>query len=202
MKIIKQLLSIRFCLPLLLGLSIVSTPATAADDELGFSGWYAGFLFSDSEYESEASFGRSSTSWGHIKGKGGYVLNDLVSLEGQLGMTTNTDQDKGILTYGAYARIGKDLGQYKPYFLLGFAGFSAYEDEDENSESSVSYGVGLEIFGSKNLAVTLEYVNLYHDTVDDIEDTFDMVGLGFTYYFVEDKSYFNKNRNKIRSIRY
>ena len=203
MKSIKQLFSIHFFLPVLAGLYLVSMPAFAAEDELGFSGWYTGVLYSDSEYKARSDFGDINKNWGHIRAKGGYIFNSLLSVEGQLGMTTNSDQDKGVLSYGVYARLGKDLGQYKPYGLLGIGGFSAYQDQGNDiSETGASYGAGIEIFGSKNLAVTFEYLRLIDKTIDDADVTFDTIGLGFTYYFVEDKSYFNKNRNKIRSIRY
>ena len=118
-------------------------------------------------------------------------------------MTTNSGATQGIATYGAYLRLGKDYGQYKPYGLIGFSGIYAYEDNVDNvSETSGSYGAGLEIFGSKDLAITFEYLRMIDKSVDGGDSTFDAFGAGFTYYFTEDKSYFNKNRNKIRSIRY
>jgi hypothetical protein len=87
--------------------------------------------------------------------------------------------------------------------LLGYSGFSASQNHGDNvTESDASYGLGLEIFGSKNIAVTFEYLNMLDKTVDGDDDTFDAIGVGFTYYFIEEKSLFNRNRNKIDSIRY
>ena len=76
------------------------------------------------------------------------------------------------------------------------------ENTDSQSEAGGSLGVGLEIFGSKDLAITFEFLRLIDKSINGADVTFDIVGVGFTYYFTEDKSYFNKNRDKIRSIRY
>jgi len=175
-----------------------------AQAEVELSGLYSGILYSSSHLETRATGQPKGTqNWGHIKVKVGTILNDLVSVEGQLGVTTNTNADLGTLTYGGYLRAGKDFSQYKLYGLLGYSGFHSYKKgQDSVNENSFSYGVGLEVFGSKNIAITLEYLMLVDKTVDRSDLTFDTLGLGFTYYFIEDKSYFNKNRTKIRSIRY
>ena len=118
-------------------------------------------------------------------------------------LTTNTTTSQGIITYGGYGRVDKDFDGYKIYGLLGFGGIYAYQDDvDDVTESSFSYGAGIEIFGSKSVAITLEYLSVLDKSVDGGDTTFSTFGAGFTYYFIEDKSYFNKNRNKIRSIRY
>jgi len=201
MKIIQRLLKLQSKTVLILCLTgaSMSFPAYA---EIDFSGMYAGLHYSDSAFESKQD-SSVNDNWGHIKGKLGKILNEDFSVEGQFGMTTNSDDEKGIATYGVYLRGGKDFGEYKPYGLLGLSGYHAYQDGfDSVSESSGSYGLGLEIFGSKNVAVTFEYIRMIDKEIDNEDITFDTVGLGFTYYFVEDKSYFNKNRNKVRSIRY
>lgn len=179
----------------------VSLPAFA---ELDLTGMYSGFLFSDSKDQFEDnSGGTTKENRGHIKGKLGKILNENFSVEGQFGMTTNSGSSQGIATYGAYLRGGKDFGQYKLYGLLGFSGVHAYQDNvNDVTESSGSYGAGMEIFGNKHIAITLEFIRMIDTSVDGGDFTFDTFGAGFTYYFIEDKSYFNKNRNKIRSIRY
>ena len=172
--------------------------------ELEFAGTYYGFQFSDSRDIFDPDFGgQVKENRGHLKGKYGWLLNDLWSLETQVGLTTNSSSNRGILTVGAYGRVGKDFGQYKPYGLIGVSGLYAYDDVvDDVSETGGSLGGGLEIFGNKNIAITVEYVRMLDKSVDEGDLTFDTFGIGFTYYFIEDLSYFNKNRNKIQSIRY
>ena len=171
--------------------------------EIDLTGMYAGVIFSNNGYDLKTNSGKVSESWGHVKAKVGTSLTELIDAEGQLGLTTNSDAGHGVVSYGAYLRIGKDMGQYKPYGLVGLSGFYLYEDGyDSESETGFSYGAGIEIFGSKDLTVTFEYLRLIDKSVDGGDLTFDTLGVGFTYYFTEDTSYFNKNRNKIRSIRY
>ena len=172
--------------------------------EIDKTGLYSGALFSSSTFEVTPNSGSSvSTGWGHAKAKIGKFMNDKFAWEAQLGFTTNTSSSKGNLTYGAYARYDYPFGQYKLYGLLGFGGLFSFEDgTDDVSESSLSYGVGLEIYGSKDIAITFEYLSMLDTSVDNTDLTFDAVGLGFNFYFTEDTSYFNKNRNKVRSIRY
>jgi len=182
---------------------ITLTTYNMASAEIDLTGMYTGLIFSNSSYDLKTNSGKTSESWGHIKGKLGTSLNEWIDVEGQLGLTTNTDTKQGVFSYGAYLRIGQDLGQYKPYGLVGFSGYHLHEDGyGSETESGFSYGAGIEIFGSKDLTVTFEYLRLIDKSVDGGDLTFDTLGIGFTYYFTEDTSYFNKNRNKIRSIRY
>lgn len=177
---------------------------TSAVAEIDLTGLYSSAIFSNASYDLNLNGGGKVTeSWGHFKAKLGKSLNEYIDVEGQLGLTSNTGKRHGVITYGAYLRIGKDFGQYKPYGLVGVSGFHLYQDGiNDETEAGFSYGAGIEIFGSKDLTVTLEYLRLMDKSVDSGDLTFDTVGIGFTYYFTEDKSYFNKNRNKIRSIRY
>ena len=122
--------------------------------EIDWTGLYSGVQFSNSTLEVTSGSSTTSTGYGHVKAKLGKYLNERVSAEAQLGMTTNTGGSKGNLTYGGYARIHQDYGQYKIYGLLGLGGLYSYADgTDSLSESSFSYGVGVEIFGSKDLAL-------------------------------------------------
>jgi len=201
--IMKNNLPLRRCLSTSLALiGLLASTHVAA--EIEWSGLYSGAFYSNSQLEYKPDGATSqSQDWGHAKAKLGYLVNEFVSAEGQLGMTTNSDLDKGTLTFGAYLRASKDFGQYKPYALIGLGGYYSYADGvDSTSETGLSYGIGLEVFGSKDLAISFEYLTVVNKSVDGGDLTFDTLGVGFTYYFTEDTSYFNKNRNKIRSIRY
>ena len=190
---------------LLLSMLGIAMPAVA---ELELTGRYYGIQFTNSDYEYDFDAVATtdfSESWNFIDGKYGSQLNDLVSLEGRLGISNNLNADHGVVTFGAYMRIGKNLGKYRPYGLLGASGIYIYEDDaglDDVDESGFSYGLGLEIFGSPNVALTFEILRGIDKSVDDGDLTFDSMGFGFNYYFSEESSTFTKNRNKIRSIRY
>ncbi len=194
----------------LLGLLFVTLNSMPVQAEVELTGMYGGMYFSESEDEFEPDTGsKVKQSRGHIKGKFGKTLNEFLAVEGQLGVTTSSDDNKGIYTLSAFLRADKDFGQYKIYGLLGYSGIYAYEDDFEDvDESSASYGIGLDIFGSKDMAITIEYVNLIDTSVDGADAnfgegnlSFDTIGIGFTYYFSDETSRFIKNRDKIRSIR-
>ncbi len=198
-KTLPNLLSAARFLTLTLALIILSFSAQA---EIELTGSYYGIQFSNSNYKLEYNSGSTETGYGHLKGKYGWVMNDTVSLEGQLGFTNSPEGAESLMVYGAYLRAGKNFGDYKLYGLLGLGGIYSYDAENNESEAGGSYGLGLEILGSKEVAITLEYLTVLNKSVDAGDLTFDSLGIGYTYYFVEDKSYFNKNRNKIKSIRY
>ena len=193
----------------LLGIFVLS--CNSAQAEIEWTGWYSGLYYSSSRDEFEPDVGVSNNETrGHLKIKLGKYLNKYISLEGQLGGTTNSDVNSGISTHGAYFRVNQSFGKYTLYGLLGLGGIYSYDDELENiSEFGGSYGIGLEIFGSKDLSVTFEYLTILDKSVNGDNPTFgsgdlkfDTIGIGFTYYFNDEKSAFIKNRNKIRSIRY
>jgi len=185
-----------YLLIIFIALSVSSLPASA---EFDFSGLYTGLQYSSTKYKAVNGATSATASDGHLKVKLGKHINDIFSAEGQFGLNTNQE----IYTYGGYVRASKGYGQYKPYGLIGFTGYYSSDDSvDSESEAGASLGVGLEIFGTKDIAINFEYLLMVDKTINGADVTFDAVGIGFTYYFTEDTSYFNKNRNKIRSIRY
>ena len=193
---------IRRARSLLLPLLLLFVAPTRAELEL--TGWYAGFMYSDSSEELVLNTGGTrSVNKGHVKVKSGKMLNEYLSVEGQFGMTTNTGDKRGRLSYGLYLRPDLDLGRYRLYALLGVSGFYDYHDVADNiSESGASLGLGVEVFGSKDVALSLEYLRMIDKSVDEGDYVYDSIGLGFSYYFTDDTSYFSRNRNKIKSIRY
>lgn len=86
--------------------------------------------------------------------------------------------------YGLYTRLGTTLAEFiYPYAVVGYTrgeikasamGFSATE-----SESDISYGVGVDLFSTDNLNANVEFMQ-YID-----EDTYEAMGIsaGLTYVF-------------------
>ena len=184
-------------LPLLFTLS-------SAQAELELNGWYTGFMYSDSsEKLDQNGGGTQAVSKGHLKLKSGKALNEYLSVEGQLGMAAGTGRKRGRFSYGLYLRPYMDFGSYRLYGLLGATGFYDYDDRQDNvSESGASWGIGIEVFGNKNAAISLEYLHMIDKTISQGDYVYESLGLGLSYYFMEDSSYFSRNRNRIESIRY
>lgn len=185
---------------LMVVIGCAGTPVVHA--ELKQTGHYWGLMYSDLNLDvedKEDSADSTESSGGNVKGKYGYMLSDIVSFEAHVGFT-DTEELPEMWTYGGYMRANWTLDGYQVYGLLGASGVRI--DDFDYSESGGSYGVGLEIFGSKTVAISIEYLTLYKESYEVSDITVETLGLGFTYYFVDDTSQFNKNRNRIKSIRY
>ncbi len=119
--------------------------------------------------------------WTYAKGKYGITLNEIVSIEGQLGLITRIKSDYGIVTNGGYLKAGKDFDKYNPYTLLGYGGLYLYDEvTDDQPESGLSNGVGIKFFGGKYFTFTLEYLHRFDKAVDNRNLIFDTLGLSFT----------------------
>ncbi len=173
-----------FLWPIFFSTLLFSLPASA---ELEFTGLYTGVMYSDTKFSQDDTVSGVTTEsqWGHMKGKIGKYVHPYISLEGQFGLITDTDSSYGTITLGTYLRASKDYGKYKPYGLIGIGGFYDYGKDINGSkvsstEASLSYGIGVEIFGSKNISLGLEYLVMYDDSIDSVKYVFDSLGIGFT----------------------
>jgi opacity protein-like surface antigen len=177
--------------------------------EFDLTGYYAGGQYTNSGIEivdPANSANRAKDDWGFLHAKFGKTLNDWLSAETHLAVSsaTNDNEDHDYMV-GLFLKAGRKLGEYRPYGLIGAAALNASEPGFQSETfSDVSYGAGIEIFGQKNIAISLEYIRLIDtertDAGNDI--SIDTLSLGFVYYFSSESSPFNKNRNKIPSIRY
>jgi hypothetical protein len=183
-------------------LTALSNPAIA---ELELTGYYLGGEFTNGSYKKDFSDSTTdiSESWGFLQGKFGKKINETLSVEAQLGISSNLTSDHGVYFLSTFLKVGRSFEGYTLYGLLGGTTSHIYEaGYDTDNYSGFSYGAGIEIFGSKDVSISLEYQSLLNITDNGADVKFDVTSLGFTYYFSDEKSKFNKNRNKIRSIRY
>jgi hypothetical protein len=183
-------------------LTALSNPAIA---ELEMTGYYFGGNITNGTFDKNFSDNTTdlSESWSFIQGKFGKKINDILSVEAQLGVSTNLTSSHGVYFLSTFLKVGKSFEKYTLYGLLGGNTSHMYEEGyDTQNYSGFSYGAGVEMFGSKDISISLEVKRLLHITDNGADVNLDAASLGFTYYFLADKSRFNKNRNAIRSIRY
>ena len=192
-----------YCITLLLLFGLSSFTSAFADDRIQKTGNYFGVHYSDSLDTIESDSDTEETNRGHLKVKYGTYLNDFVSIEGHAGYVTSSTADAGLLTFSGLFRAEKKFEQTSIYGLFGASAVYAYNDDNGNAdESSISYGFGVEVFGSEYTAITLEYVSLIDVELDDGSDfSFETLGIGFTYYFSNYESKFNKNGSRVGLIR-
>ncbi len=129
--------------------------------------------------------------------KAGYELSPTLAVEGHFGLTDGDTQTVFGDTVpvelrinalaGVFARLSylhlEERGWARIYGLLGFSVVeveaSAQGSTAEDSDSGVSFGVGVELFGSDHTAIALEWVR-YIQQSDYTIDT-PMVGLVYRF---------------------
>lgn len=128
-----------------------------------------------------------------LTAKLGQRFTDRLAIEGRVGTTTDdtqsvlgVDVDLKVDYYAsAFGRFDVTTGAAKLYGLAGVTHGKLSADADtlgigdSESDTGLSYGVGLDLYGNEHLAVTVEYIR----HIDDDDYTIDAANLGFTYSF-------------------
>jgi|GEM_PF-1612313 len=142
----------------------------------------------------------------------GYDLVNFLAIEGHVGgtivETIYSDPeylDSGYTDVrsehaGIYARLNWRLTNITLYGLVGYGyyktkfDFIAYEDpffdrSGENDEQGLSYGVGIDLFGSARTAVSINWMQLINEKDEfDNETNVQAIYLGITHYFNPQKT--------------
>lgn len=128
-----------------------------------------------------------------LTAKVGQRFTDRVALEGRVGATSDDTQtvlgldvDVKVDYYAAaFGRFDVTTGDAKLYGLLGLTHgeLSADIDSlglgDSETETDFSFGAGLDLYATDNLAITAEYIRHF----DDDDYTIDAFNLGVTYAY-------------------
>ncbi|WP_066018447.1 porin family protein [Endozoicomonas atrinae] len=105
------------------------------------------------------------------------VGNDSAKYQGE---SVTLDVDNFV---GVYGRLGMPVGKVYPYVVAGLTQVEMTIDVAGQSmsetDSDISYGVGLDYNLNKSLKLNLEYINLY----DRGDSKINSVNIGATYHF-------------------
>lgn len=150
-------------------------------------------------------FGAGNTNGYTIQA--GYDLSKYLALEGHIGMANEIDQTetsgtdyvtttvrsayaslvaRGNLRFDkttVFAFVGmtyRTLNGDQEYSIGGTPGTAKIDE----SESGATYGIGIDLFGSKTTALTLKAVRVYKTKKDDFEDI-DAAMFGITHYITD-----------------
>lgn len=171
--------------------TVVSAPVFAADMGMGmFKNPYAG---ADLNYQILDAEDIDTANPLAITLKGGAFVHENVALEARLGFGIVDDSvdvegvDVDIINdinYGIYVRGVYTVDNFMPYLLLGFTSAKATADagdfgEDSETNSSLSFGVGLDYKFQDNWACSLEIARLVSGSDFDLST----VSLGAKYLF-------------------
>lgn len=156
--------------------SFASAPAAAAgpDQYLGIS---------VGAYEAEPPGASGERSETDVSMRLGYHFSDFVGVEGRLGANAANiagDDNSGrpATEYaGLFLRLDLPFDRTNVYLLLGGAAVTFDgESVDSDEKDPVAGGLGIELYGSRDTAVVLEYMRY-------AEDSYQGIGLGLKHHF-------------------
>ena len=140
---------------------------------------YLGFSGSDAQFNPAVG---QTEDLGNVNAKLGYQVNSFVGAELHLGMSVSTESsnvDSPTLGYVApMLRFNLPYERVNIYSLFGVVSARGdFPGNYEDSFSDFSMGAGIELYGSKRTAISLEYMRY------GIDDTYKTFGLGLVHYF-------------------
>jgi hypothetical protein len=143
--------------------------------------------------------------------KAGYDITSFLAIEGQVGGTIKEgyslydDQGQEVFSYdvrgehaGIYGRVNWRLRNFTLYGLVGYGYYSLVEDQYldgfydytlTTDATGLSYGVGIDLFGSARTALSINWMQLIDEETEDYP-IFDVSAayIGITYYFTPQKT--------------
>ncbi|KXS37703.1 MAG: Uncharacterized protein AWU55_2098 [Halomonadaceae bacterium T82-2] len=126
--------------------------------------------------------GDSDSSLG-LRLRGGWLANDYLGVEAQLGGggREHDRQSRSELDWlaGAYVKLMLPVNDAIHLYALGGVAHVSGTFAGENSETGLSGGLGAEMGLVPNLAIGADYMRY----ADDNDTTFDAVSFGLTYHF-------------------
>jgi opacity protein-like surface antigen len=154
-------------------IAILPTSVFADGPAPGFyiGGSYTGVRWDIGLFDAKEDFGVLAV-------RGGYQINDYVAIEGRLGAGAKDADYHGVdleieNMYGIYGKVGlpTDSGFY-PYAMLGMTHAKVKASIPgatvTDSDSDVSYGLGVDYWVNKTISLGVEYANFYDKEGDEI----------------------------------
>ncbi len=140
---------------------------------------YFGLSGSDAQFDPASG---QTEDAGNVNAKLGYFVNPYVSVELHMGMTVTTESssvdDPGLGYVAPMLRLNLPYEQVNVYSLFGIASVRGkFPGNYDDNYSDVAFGVGMELYGTRNTALTLEYMRY------GVDDTYKTFGLGIVHYF-------------------
>ena len=169
---------------LFLVFSVASTQSQAAEGDK-----YFGVGYSAVDYTLGFPLATYDYSLGALYGKFGTWFTDNVAGEVRLGLGISDDKDKDGDTLsldnfvGGYIRAGASSDSaFAPYFIAGYTRAKAsleYSNgsEESDSDTDISFGVGVDIATSGDSSINVEWMNYYDEKEDGVSNEFTAIGL-------------------------
>lgn len=190
-----------FKIKLIIGIILTIFTSTSFAQGSSFRGMYFGGSYSNQKIKDVderfnggvIKVGYDLTNFLAIEGHGGLTIKETIV--GSSGISEAHAEHAGI-----YARANWRLTNITLYGLVGYGyyklmwDFTSSFDPNldgtyEREESGLSYGLGLDLFGSGRTAVSLNLMQLVNEKDEfDVELNVQSIYLGITYYFNPQKT--------------
>jgi hypothetical protein len=161
----------------LLALLLLLLPGTAVIADQ--SRQYFGVVGSDAQFDPDKG---KTEDLGDLRVKLGYVVNRFVGVELHMGGAVSGDNDTSSdqkLGYVApLLRATLPFNRVNLYGLLGLASVRGeFAGDYDDHYSDIAFGAGIELYGTRNTALTFEYMRY------GIDDIYKTMGVGIVHYF-------------------
>ena len=191
----------RFDLRIIIGILLTIFASTSFAQGTSFRGWYFGGGLINHQFKDQderitgavMKFGYDVTNFLAIEAHGGATIEEtLYREEGSYKVRAEHA--------GIYARANWRLTNVTLYGLAGYGYYKAisdftsdtdsfYDGSAERKEKGLSYGIGLDLFGSRRTAASLSWMQLINEKDEfDSELNVQAIYLGITHYFKPQKT--------------
>ncbi len=146
---------------------------------------YFGFSGSDAQFVPQTG---AKEDAGNVNAKLGYFVNQYMAVELHMGMVVTADSnsvdDPSLGYVSPLLRFNLPYERVNLYSLFGLASVRGkFPGNFDDSYSDIAFGFGMELYGSRTTALTLEYMRY------GVDDSYKTFGLGIVHYFDWPKLY-------------
>ncbi len=153
-------------------------------------GLYLGASVGDSNFQQPGQTLHALTLTGHL----GYRLTSFLDIEARAATSTVASKDsyEYQLRYmgSLFAKLNWQPMKSKHFEIYGMVGGSYLGlrtgmtgNTNDDNEFSVSYGIGIALFGTDNDSINLEWVRYGDDKLNDADYTLDNLGISYIHHF-------------------
>lgn len=168
-------MKIKFVMLLILTISTAlqaQEPITTIDKDYMNKKFYFAMGYGDYELGNEHT--RETINTKNASLAIGTKIHKNMALEARVSNSFSTEYNKGLTTapndaysgsivsWGVYAKPSYRFESLEPYFIAGFGGTMIRDFADGNAyEKGLHWGYGVEFHYTENIAISLDYINMY-----------------------------------------
>ena len=170
---------------LALALALLSSNLVLAEE----GHYYLGVDIGDFGYSQEG-YASPDNAKGYVL-RLGYDFNNWLAIEGHYADPEDYKYSSANLSTNSLSAFARLNLRFKRATLYGIAGATRVSASvtapglgaASDTSSALAYGAGLDIYGSKDTAITFAFIRYYDKKIDGAKNTIDATTIGITHYF-------------------